>query len=619
MQPSRREFWCLTTILLTTLAAYAPVFSAAFLNLDDYRYLTAVRPFDAARLAWIFTHFFEGYHPLTLATLGLTFRIAEFNPWPHHAINLLLHLANTTLVYRLTRRLLPSVPGAGGPRRSSDLPNFLAPLLTAAIFALHPIHVEAVAWVTSRKDVLYAFFYLLALLSYLSQSPTVPQSYGPKVLRSYFFFLLAVLSKGMAVSFPLALIALDVAQRRPLTSRTVLLEKLPYWLTALFFGWLSIRAQQASGYVTDLSATGDLLSRASLALAALWLYVAHFFQLDAITAFHPYPPPASLHTYACAGAALLLASLAIAAATFRRRPAIAFCILFFLATTVLILQIVPVANFIVADRYAYISSIGFCMALALLITRAASTPQGGARRPAEPSPLRLRTLALAAAAAYLLTLGLATHAYATSWRDSESLWTHVLARHPTAVFPLNMRGCARNDLGHYTAAIADFDAAASADPTYPRTFLNRGFAHDKLGNSTNALADYDTLLVLDPRNALGHNNRGLIFLRQGKAAEAEREFDAAITSGPGSPSLHLFFANRAEARLAQKNWNGAKADATDALTLFPHAFPAYLTRAEANWRLGNTTAAEADLTSAKSIDPTNPRPDELRARWTASP
>ncbi|MCE9614353.1 MAG: tetratricopeptide repeat protein [Lentisphaerae bacterium] len=584
MRKSAWPFWGVTVILLATLAAFAPAVQANFLNLDDYRYLTAVRPFDAARITYIFTHYFEGYHPLTLVSLGLTFRLAGFDPWMHHAVNILLHLVNTVLVYLLATRLLR---------------DRVAATVTCAVFGLHPIHVEAVAWVTSRKDLLYACFYLAGLLSYIS---AVTHGGRARHARTILCFLLACLSKGMAVSFPLALLAVDVALQRPITWRTLVLEKLPYWAGALGLGWLSIRAQQASGYVPNLADAGNGLTRASRALACLWLYAAHFFQVPAITAFHPFPAAAELRRESMGGGALLLCGVAFVAWARRRRPPAAFACMFFFAGIVLVLQVIPVADFIVADRYAYVSSIGLCALVGLGVARLCLVP-------------RRRAIALGLAAAYSLTLALGTHAYAHAWRNSDSLWSHVLARHPDAVFPLNMRGCARNDLGRYADAIADFDRAAALNPAYVRTYLNRGFAREKLGDQDGALADYERVCRLDPANALGHNNRGLALLHAGQRQAAHAAFDEAIRLAPHNPQAHLFFGNRAETCLAEGDAPGAIADATAAIARFPRHFRAYLTRAVAHWTLGETTAAAADLSQARAIDPYDPQVAALGQAW----
>ncbi|MDA0577016.1 MAG: tetratricopeptide repeat protein [Verrucomicrobia bacterium] len=602
MRNSRWPFWALFGILLTTLAAYAPVFSAAFLNLDDYRYLTAVRPFDAARIVYIFTHFFEGYHPLTLVSLGLTFRLADFNPWLHHAVNVLLHLTNTALVYALVRRLLQPPappPGSASPAPHSvehESSSLVAAALAAAIFGLHPIHMEAVAWVTSRKDVLYTLFYLIGLLAYLAH----------RKWRAFAWMLLAVLSKGMAVSFPLALIALDIIRRRPINARTLILEKLPFWMLAAIFGLISIRAQQASGYVPDLSGATDIASRVGLALGALWLYVSHLIDLNALAAFHPYPAAPLARVYAFAGAACLLVASLTAIRLRRAHPALVGALGIFLAGIVLVLQLVPVADFIIADRYAYLASLGFCLGLSLLAVRVGTVP-------------RLRLIATCAIGAYLIALGCVTHTYASAWRDSDTLWTHALARHPSAVFPLNMRGCARNDLGRYADAIADFDAAAALAPAYPRTYLNRGYARDKLGHTAAALSDYTHFCQLAPADPLGHNNRGLALRQLGNPQEALAAFSEAIRLSPNHPVAHLFFANRAESHLANGNTAEAIADATAAITRFPRAFRAYLTRAEAHMRNRNRAAADADLAQAAAIDPHDPRPNALRATWTETP
>jgi tetratricopeptide (TPR) repeat protein len=576
--------WPVWAILGVTLLAYAPALSGTFLNLDDYCYLTAVRPFTLQKAWYIFTHFFEGYHPLSLLSLGFLFRLAEFNPWPQHALNVALHLANTALVYRLLVRVQSD-------RRIA--------WMACAVFGLHPIHVEAVAWITSRKDVLYAFFYLLGLCRYVDYA----RAGNRRGLATVFvLFVLAVLSKGMAVSFPLAMLAVDYAVARPLAERRVWLEKAPFLATAAFFGWVSIRAQQASGYTPELEGVAGIASRSALALQAVAMYVWHALDLSRITAFHPYPDAGSARFLTWLGAAAVGGLVAAVVLAWRRNRAPGFAALLYASALVLVLQWVPVSAFVVADRYQYVSSVGFCLAAGLLFAGAGRTHWQ-------------RAAARAVFALYLLVCGWAVFRYAEAWRNSLTLWTHVLSRYPTAYFPLNMRGLARHENGRSAEALRDFDEAARCHPREARTYLNRGFVRDKLGDVEGALADYETYVSLKPGDPLGYNNRGLLHLRAGRHAPAAEDFSTAIRLAPRHEAAHLFFGNRAEARLAAGDLRGAVEDSSAALARFPRHYRACLTRAEARWRLGQKLAAEADVEQALRIDPHDPAAHALRTRW----
>ncbi len=579
----RRWRLALGGVLLATAAAFAPVLQADFLNLDDYRYLTAVRPFNGQTIAHIFTHFFEGYHPLTLVSLGLTYAWAGFDPWTHHALNLVLHVVNTWLVYVL----VATIWGRRGMA-----------CLAAAIFGLHPAHVEAVAWVTARKDVLYACFYLWAMIVYVGYARAGGRW---RYAGCLVLFLLAVLSKGMAVSFPLAAVAIDYVLGRPLRARRVWIEKLPFLVLSVIFGLVSIRAQQASGYVPALDAVGTVAGRVALALQAVALYAWHLVNPLALAAFHPYPPPAEGRAWAVVGAVLSAGGAAAVVVGWRRARTAVFALLFVALSLVTVLQLVPVADFVVADRYLYLAVLGVAVALSALLT-------GETVR-------RRRTWGAALAVALLLTLGWASHAYASAWRTSVSVWSHTLVRHPGAAFVLNMRGGAYSDGGRYAEAVGDFDAAVAANPTYPRTYLNRGYVRDKLGDARGALEDYGRAIALAPRDALAYNNRARILLRQGDAAAALQDAEQALALAPGHPAVHLFLGNRAGAKLALRDWAGAEADASAAIARLPTHYVAHLTRAAARWQLGNQAGAEADVTRAEAIDPGDPAAAALRATW----
>ena len=571
--------WTVFAILLATLAVYLPAFQNSFVNLDDYTYITSTAPLSWANTKEIFTRYFEGYHPLSMLSLGLTYHFFEFNPWVYHCTNVLLHLANTMLVfwfiYRLTDRRI-------------------AAAVTALLFGIHPVHVEAVAWVTSRKDVLYSFFYLLALVQYLRYLRS-------ERLRDYaaafLLGVLSVMSKGMAASLPLSLLAIDLLRGRRLHAARTIAEKVPFLALSVLFGTISIRAQQSSGYVPAGERFGVSAERVWFACRAFTLYLRNLAVPFKVTAFHP-APPADASSLGYILPVTILALLLIYC-SWKLRP-VAFGGLFFVANIVLVLQLVPVSDFIIADRYNYLSSIGILFLVGLV-------PEW-----AESRGAKLRWSGRGIVVAVSLLLAILTFNQCKVWRNSKTLWSDVLAHYPDSLFALNMRGCANSSLGDHQAALTDFNRAVTISPLYARSYVNRGYARHQSGNLGGAESDYTQAIALRPDDALAHNNRGLVRYGLGDYHAALADYTAAMGLGSDPRMLRLFRSNRAMVHLRLDDPGAALADSDHVLQENPDHYRALLTRARARLVLGDHTGALRDVNKAIAVAPAEEEPVELR-------
>ena len=572
----------LGAVMVATWLSFSRVLSLGFLNLDDFHYITRVRPFNAAKVLETFTSFFEGYHPLTLVSLGLDHHLAGFNPALYHFHNLGLHMVNTLLVSLLSLRLFRSYRVAG---------------IATSVFALHPVHVEAVAWITSRKDLLYAFFYLAALLTYASPRGVPGKR---RLLATSGLYLCSLLSKGMAVSLPLTLLCVDLLRNRPLISRRQVFEKAPFFALAILFGVLSIVSQDASGYVTVGDMTRPLHERLALSTHALLLYVRHLLVPLNLAPYYPYPDSFAHGTiprmaYVAFGA--IPAGLVLLLVLAKRYRGLAFCACFFLATLVLVLRIVPVAGFIIADRYNYVSSLAYGLALGIIVRR-------GMHAEARRWP---RAVLCGAVVLYLAALSLLTCRLTEHWRNGLSLWTYAVQVQPNAKFAWNMLGSSLSNERRYAAAIEAFNHAQALDPQNPRSYLNRGFVHYSTNNLEAAITDYTMALTLEPGTPLALNNRGLALFKAGQTNAALQDFNAAIDSSPRHLSRHLFLDNRAMVHLASGDARSAFRDASAAIALKQNFARAYLHRGLAGNVLGDDDERSfSDLISATRLDPEEP-------------
>lgn len=529
-------------ILAATSLVFAPVVQNGFINRDDPDYIAGnhlIREFSGENILRIFTtpEYMGNYHPLTLTLLAAEYRLFGTREAPYHIVSLLLHLLATLLVYLLARDLSGDAIVAFG---------------TGLLFGVHPVHVESVAWASEQKDLLYALFYLMGLFTYLR--------YLSSGLRRSFYavtlglFVLSLLSKAMAASFPLALFLIDALRgRRP--DRRMIMEKLPFLCLSLLFGLLAIHAQEVSGAIVD-AVRLPFGSRLGAALIALPRYLVNLIYPAKLSAFYPYPDfSLAGTTLEIAGAVILLAGLSyLAYRTQRMQPLIWFGLALFGVSLALVLQIIPVGGAMMADRYMYLPSFGLLLALvgALLIA--------GKRFPFG------RRLLLGVILAAGLGLSAATLGRVGIWRDSVTLWTDLIGQQPGLSFPYVYRANARALPAEADLAMRDFGTALAIDSTLGFGYSSRAYAFAVLGRHEEALADYTKALSLGHDAAQALNGRGSSWAALGRWDEAVADYTRSIELKPGFADPYY---NRGNVFAARNDYPHAIADYNVALTLNP--------------------------------------------------
>jgi hypothetical protein len=333
----------LLIILVLTCIVYIPVLSAGFVNWDDPDYVTD-NPIikDFSNLEMMFTRPVQGnYHPLTMLTLALNYSLSGFEPWSYHVFNLIFHLVNCFLVFRLAMVLSGN--------------NLIIAFTTSLLFGIHPMHVESVAWVSERKDVLYSLFFLAGLISYTKYVDTDSRK---NYVLTIIFLILSLLSKPAAVIFPVVLFCIDLLRKRSFDIR-LLTEKIPFFLLSLIMAYITYTAQQEKGATAGADIFG-LGTRILMGFYGIMMYFIKMVLPIDLSPFYPFAPvnkdlPA---TYYIAP----LFSLALFVLIFyslKRNRVVAFGILFYLANLLLVLQFIPIGSAIIADRYTYLPYIGF--------------------------------------------------------------------------------------------------------------------------------------------------------------------------------------------------------------------------------------------------------------------
>ena len=502
--------------------AYRGVLDNGFVDFDDDQYVTlnpALRGgLTPAALRWAFTTgYAANWHPLTWLSHLLDVELYGLAPRGHHLTSLLLHVAGTLALFLLLRSLTRQA-----------LPSALA----AALFGLHPLHVESVAWVAERKDVLSTLLGFCAIAAYASwaRRPSAAR-YGLLLV----LYALGLMAKPMLVTLPFALVLLDVwplrrlelegpalAFARQLGRR--LAEKSPLFALAAASSVVTFLVQRAGGAMRP-SAVYPLGVRVQNAVVACAEYLRDLAWPARLAVFYPHPG-ASIPIRHVVLALALLAGVSAAAWRLRRRlPAVLVGWLWFLGTLVPVSGLVQVGWQGRADRYTYLPSVGLFVAVAWAGAHLATTR---ARRAG----------AAALAAGVLLCLTSLTRAQVARWHDSETLFRHALA-----VTRENF--LAHNNLGHYynnqdrpLEALAQLEAAIQIRPGYGEAYTNLGRSQFLLGRLDEAWSSFQKALSFQPEDPVTLNNLGFTRLRQGDLAEAEAWYRKALAAAPDWAELH---------------------------------------------------------------------------------
>lgn len=588
-------------VALAALALFLVSMKGGFLNWDDAQSLVNnhdYRGLGRAQLNWMFTAFNMGpYTPLTWMTFGLDYLLWGMNPAGYHLTSVLLHCGGAAVFFLLARELLSLSSGLGvkAPEVS------LAAAFAALVFALHPLRAESVSWLSGRHDIIATLFYCWAALAYTRarRGRAAPELWRGQVLPLA-LFLCALLAKGTAVTLPLALLLLDIYPLRRLPAdprlwlkagnRGALLEKSPYFALSVIFGLIAFLGQDAVGALVPV---GAFSVRARLAQA---LYGLGFYPLKTLAPFglsplYRLPEGISLldgRVLLPAAAALLFSAGALLAA-FRRLPSAAAAWAFYLLTVWPVLGAVKINAQSAADRYAYLTCLGFA-ALA-----------GGALLAARTSGKTLpRRAGTAAALAVLVALSALCWRQQVTWRDSEVLWRHALALDPQLEiahcnlgFVLAEKGRLGEAEGHYREALRINPAIHRASVSIAGILLARG----RLGE---AAAVYREQLRRFPDFAQAYNNLGLILADQGKTAEAVKQYRLGIRMEPGMEQLrnNLGIALSDLGRLGE-----AEAAYREALRLNPFYAEAHYNLGYCLGRQKKYAAAEASYRKALELKP----------------
>jgi protein O-mannosyl-transferase len=566
----------LVFVLIATITsiAYFPMFQNTFTNWDDHVYITEnhlIQRLSPDLVYLCFSGFYYGiYHPLTLISYALDFSFLGADPWFFHCTSLLLHIINAFLVYILVQILFKKKSFA---------------LVSALVFAVHPVHSEAVVWLSARKDVLYSMFFLLAMISYLRY---LENAYSRKAyISALFLFLLALLSKGVAISLPAVLLLFDYLYQRKLFSKKVLLEKIPFVVLSLFFGILAFIAPSSAGSImsnSDISSFDRFLFVCFGFANYIWKSIVPL----RLSAFYPYPMKneSMLAMEYYLYPLVLILFMLLLYYGLRKNRKVAFACLFFLATIFMLLQIIPLGSYLMAERYVYIPSLSLQVLLLFVLFRY----------------LKNRKILSTAIVLFLLIFMFLTHRRVQVWKNSESLWTDVIQKFPHAAVAYNNRGFYYYENNKNEEALQDYNTALSILPAYADVYINRGLLFDKLGMIRESYVEYNRAVVLDPGNAKSWSNRGISRAKMNDYQGAVQDFSKSISI---QPMYAEAYSNRGGTYIRLQEYDRGIEDLKQAIRLKPQ-FPGAVYNLGMAYRAkGENNTSIAYFERAIEMDPHN--------------
>ncbi len=499
MSRSRSDLWICLAILAATVAVYSQVRTFDFVNYDDPDYVTAnphVREgLTPGGLKWAFTSGdAANWFPVTRISHMLDVQMFGMDSGWQHEISVWIHALAALLLFAFLKL-------ATGDRWPSAF--------AAMVFALHPMHVESVAWISERKDVLCAFFWFLTLWIWVRYVRVPSPS---RYLLALGAFCLGLMSKPMIVTLPFLLLVLDFwPLRRGLRIR----EKLPFFALSALSAVITVLVQKQSGAVESLAAL-PLAMRAENGLVSYLVYLAKSFWPSGLAVFYPYPLDISPTELALAGFLLLAVSVGVWAAT-RKHPYLLTGWLWFLGTLVPVIGLVQVGSQARADRYMYVPMVG----LAIMVAWGA------------PALVRNQRVLAAAAALVCACFVPLTWAQSAYWRNSATLYRHTLAVTRDNMLAEHNLGSALLDTpGQLPEALEHLSAARRLNPQSASIRSDLATALAKSGRLAEAIPEFQAAERLNPNAAIVHNNLASALQQMGHTQEAIAEYNIALRLDP---------------------------------------------------------------------------------------
>lgn len=579
-------------VVAAVFFAYLPSLDASFLSWDDGMYVYAnpnIRVIDVDFFKWASTAVVTAnWHPLTLFSYALDYVIWGLNPTGYHLTNIIFHSLNSLLVFFLALRLGRYV-SAGEDHTGAGLGAIFAALIASLLFGLHPTRVESVTWVSERKDVLCAFFFILSVYFYIGYADNSKTGRWRRYVLSFVFFLLALMSKPMAVTLPAVLFLLDFYPLKRLNDlkglKPLIVEKIPFFMLTVLSSVVTLWAQGRGGAVVAFESIA-VSSRVATAVRAYAFYLYKLFIPVGLAPMYPYPTSLDIFSYEYAVSAfIVLVITALCLWTARRQRQFLVVWLCFVVTLVPVIGLVQVSLQAAADRYTYLPSISIFMLIGFITARFFERQS-------------LRPLIAVVAVLAFAVLTFLTVRYQRQWRDSLTLWNYELEMYPDSELAYFQRGVAYRVFGNYQMAVKDFSASIKKNSRFSMAYYERAMAYSLLGDNKDAIVDFSVVIEISPGFVRAYNDRGVAYGQSGRYDEAMKDFNRALEL---DPSFEKAYINRGFTRFKRNDYLSAIEDFKKALSINPSNPVAYNFLGDAYSKAGAADKAARSYEKADSL------------------
>lgn len=582
------EMWLVVGICLITYICFSHVVYNTFLYWDDNAFISG-NP-DIRRLSWMniklmFTkEYGANWQPLTMLSYAINYYFSKLSPTGYFFTNVLLHVANTALVFFVIKKLLLLLWKETKP---TDVL-----LISAAIslwFGIHPMHVESVAWLFERKDVLYVFFYLFALLVYLKY---LAKKRTKWFVYSLFLFIAASLSKPMAIVFPASLILIDFLFHGKF-ERKALLQKIPFLLVSLLMGIYTIHTQKVEhAFMYSFS----LPERIMIASYSFLAYIGKLFLPIHLCAMYPFPfNPGASKSFIFYLAPLLVLLITILPLYFAYKKnktwfrVLLFSYGFYLINVAIVLQFFPAGQAIISDRYSYMCYIGLFFMIAYFLKELLN-------KASESRKTIMQTVVIL----YTIVWGYLCYQRTLMWQNTEPILSDIIKQYPNKV------NAAYKYLGiYYAKAGRTQDAFNCYDALINQmhekdadVYCNMGSVYMDMNKPAEALQYLKGALQLDSNSFMSYRNIGIIYASKGDYDNAFKYYNCAMKIYPSDEGLYN---NISFAHVATKQYAAAINDYNFLIHLSPDNALYYFNRGVAEYSMNNINDATSDFEKSLSM------------------
>jgi len=589
MQDEHKTVFVISGLTIAILVVFWQVCGFEFVTYDDYGYVSKNEHISAGltfeNIAWVFTHAHGGnWHPLTGLSHILDCQLFGLNSGWHHLINLVFHIANTLLLFLILKKM------TGAFWRSA---------FVAAVFGLHPAHVESVTWISERKDVLSTLFFLLTIASYVRY---VKLRGTGSYLLIVLLFALGLMAKPMLVTLPFVLLLLDywplnrmetgpAVKNRWQYFYPLIWEKIPLFILSAVSSIVTLFVQRKVGALADVELI-PLTNRIANAVISYGTYIWKLFRPAKLAVFYPYPRVMQPWWQILTVAILLLIITIVVICLGRKYKYLPTGWFWYLGMLLPVIGIVQVGMQSMADRYTYVPFTGLFIILAWGANDLLAKWKYG--------KIVLWPLSFSV----ILVLAVLTWLQVSCWRDSINLFGHALSATDGNFVAYNSRGFAYYEIGQFDLAISDYQKALEINAQYGKAYNNLGLVYCKQGHYDIAIQEFNKALEINPKFFEAVNNRGLAYYEKGEFDLAISDYTKALEINPAYDTAYY---NRGNAYARGKRlYDLAIADYGKAIELNPRYALCYLNRGNTLCLKGQYDLGILDYNKAIEINPEYP-------------